>query len=407
MIVLYDIVIFLAAALLKVLALFNDKLALFVNGRKKVFATLASFSRNEKPILWMHCASLGEFEQGRPVLEAKAIQEKYQVVLTFFSPSGYEVQKHYNKAALVLYLPLDSKRNVRKFIKILNPSIAIFVKYEIWPNYLNELGKNNIKTLLISGIFRENQFLFSPLGAFIRKAMQQFEIVFVQDEKSKKLVEKIKIKDVKIAGDTRFDRVYEIVKQDNTLDFVSEFKANKPLLVAGSTWAEDEVLLVNYINTSLVDEKVIIAPHNINNEAIKKLKNSLTKKTILYSEMIGKQLTDYEVLIVDTVGLLTKVYSYATISYVGGGFGKAGIHNILEPATFGVPVVIAPNYYVFKEAVDLVEKNAIFVIQNQTDFNSIVKQLFEDNSLRKTKGNLLQKYIGNNAGATVKIVSYL
>lgn len=407
MIFIYDFLIFLSSLLLKVLALFNDKLTLFVTGRKKVYTDLNTLKRNGKPILWMHCASLGEFEQGRPVLEDESIQNNYQLVVTFFSPSGYEVQKDYDKVALVTYLPLDSKKNMRKFIKALNPSVAVFVKYEIWPNLLNELKKHQIKTLLISGIFKEKQFLFSALGAFIRKAMQQFETIFVQDEASKKLLEKIKIKQVSVAGDTRFDRVYEIVKQDNTLDFVSEFKANKPLLVAGSTWAEDEVLLVNYINTSLVNEKVIIAPHNINNEAIKKLKNSLTKTAILYSEIKGKQLADYEVLIVDTVGLLTKIYSYATISYVGGGFGKAGIHNILEPATFGVPVVIAPNYYAFKEAVDLLEKQALFVIQNQTEFNSIITQLFEDDLLRKTKGDLLQKYVENNAGATRKIVSYL
>ena len=403
----YTFFVHLTAFFLKGMALFNPKLKLFVSGRKTVFQQLENY-KPQKEVLWMHCASLGEFEQGRPVLEDAQIQERYSIVLTFFSPSGYEVQKNYPYADLVLYLPLDTKNKAKKFISLLKPKVAIFVKYEIWPNYLNELGKQAIQTVLISGIFKENQFLFKPLGAFIRKAMQHFTQFFVQDNVSKNLLEKYHFKPIKIAGDTRFDRVSKILTQDNSLDFLSEFKADKMLFVAGSTWAADEDLILKYSNTMQGSAlKIVLAPHNINAKAIQVLKANLKAKTVLYSERKGKDLATYDILILDTIGLLSKVYSYADFVYVGGGFGKAGIHNILEPATFGIPIIIAPIFATFKEAVDLVQQNAVFVIKNQKEFNQTIQKLTTDTALRKQKGTLCHEYIKNNSGATQIIVTYL
>ncbi len=407
MILLYSFAIQITTWILPVLAWFNPKLKLFVQGRKTTFEQLKNF-KTEKPILWMHCASLGEFEQGRPILEHPNIQNNYSVVLTFFSPSGYEVQKAYDKAALVLYLPLDSKANAQKFVTLLNPKTAVFVKYEIWPNLLNELGKQQIQTILISGIFNKKQFLFKPLGAFIRKSMSHFNALFVQDQTSKNLLENAGFKTVQIAGDTRFDRVQQIVNQDNELDFVTNFVANKKVFVAGSTWAEDEKLLIKYYNSkSVTDFKLIIAPHNIKKTAIQALKEALNTNVVLYSEHAGKNLSDYDVLIVDTVGLLTKIYSYASLAYVGGGFGKAGIHNILEPATFGVPIIIGSIFDTFKEAVALVEQKTVFVVDNQETFNTTVDLLLNDLALAKIKGSQCQEYINKHLGATEKIVSYL
>jgi 3-deoxy-D-manno-octulosonic-acid transferase len=403
----YNSIMHIAGFVLKLVALVNPKIKLFVQGRKMVFNDLKKFKPSKK-ILWMHCASLGEFEQGRPLLEHPEIQKNYSIVLTFFSPSGYEVQKKYAYADLVLYLPLDTKSNAQKFIRLLKPNQTIFIKYEIWPNYLTELAKQNSNTLLVSGIFRKNQFLFKPLGTFLRKAMQNINHFFVQDMASKTLLEKHNFNNISLAGDTRFDRVYEILKQDNHLDFITEFVANKTVFVAGSTWTEDEKLLVDYANKYQNKAlKIIIAPHNINTAAILKLKNSFKQKTLLFSEKESKNLADYDILIVDTVGLLTKIYSYADFAYVGGGFGKAGIHNILEPATFGIPIVIAPVFDTFKEAVDLANQNALFIIHNQAEFNQTIQNLSSNKILATEKGAMCKQYIEANIGATEKVIEYL
>ena len=403
----YNIIISIVGFVLKPIALFSPKTKLFVQGRKTVFEDLKNFKPSKKN-LWMHCASLGEFEQGRPLLEHPEIQENYTIILTFFSPSGYEVQKDYTYADLVLYLPLDTKSNAKEFVQLLKPKIAIFVKYEIWPNYLHELGKQHIKTLLISGIFRENQFMFKPLGTFLRKAMQNIQHFFVQDNASKELLEKQGFKAITVAGDTRFDRVYEILKQNNQLDFVSEFVGNKMVFVAGSTWSADEKLILNYANFQQKNNlKIIIAPHNINKQAITDLKRNLKQKTILFSEKEDENLANYEILIIDTVGLLNKIYSYADLAYVGGGFGKEGIHNILEPATFGIPIIIGPVFEVFKEAIDLAKQKALFVVHNQAEFDATMQALVNDKALRQEKGILCKQFIEANIGATEKVVSYL
>ncbi len=406
---LYNILIFKASLILKILALFNKKINFFIDGRKQTFTKLKQHIKKTDHVIWMHCASLGEFEQGRPILEK--LKEKYptkKIVLTFFSPSGYEVRKNYNGADVVCYLPLDSVKNAKRFLDIIHPETAIFVKYEFWPNLLKELKVRNIDTILISGIFRKNQVFFKWYGGFMRKALRAFSYFFVQDKLSENLLKSIKIEHVSACGDTRFDRVYEITKQDNTLDFISKFKNNTYALVAGSTWKEDEELLVDYINNKAsAKEKFIIAPHNINAKDIQELKKSITKKVVLFSEKEDRELQEYQVFIIDTIGILTKVYSYADIAYVGGGYTKSGVHNVLEPATFGVPIIVGPNYSKFIEVIELVAKEACFSVNNSQKLSVLLCSFFSDKIKRLETGSKALNYVINKTGATAKILKYL
>jgi len=402
----YQFAVFLATIFLPLTALFSKKIKLFVAGRKETFSKVTAL-KNEKTI-WFHVASLGEFEQARPIIEVLKKQYKhYKILVTFFSPSGYEVRKNYNLADVVCYLPLDSKANARKFIQEVNPAIAIFIKYEFWPNLLNELKRKEIKTLLVSGILRENQLFFKSYGGFMKKSLGAFHHFFVQDDTSKELLSSINFTNVTVAGDTRFDRVSEILEQDNSLDFINKFKDNTYTIVAGSTWKEDEELLVDYINTKATEgEKFIIAPHNIKPAAILELKKSIHKKTVLYSEKEREKLSDKHVFIIDTIGILTKIYAVADLAYVGGGL-KTGLHNILEPATFGIPVVIGNKYDKFKEAVDLVKIGGCISIKNQQEFTAALVHLKQDVSFRKLTGVINKKYIEHHLGATKLIMNYL
>lgn len=381
---------------------------LFIHGRKASFSKLSEFSENDK-IIWFHAASLGEFEQGRPVVETVKKQfPRHKILITFFSPSGYEVRKDYELADVICYLPFDTKRNMKRFVKIVQPALAILIKYEFWPNLLHELRVKSIPTILISGIFRKNQSFFKNYGAWFRKSLKAFDHFFVQDEASKKLLNNVQFDNVSISGDTRFDRVYEILQLDNQLDFVEKFKDGQYTIVAGSTWAEDEDLLVNYINSNALDnEKFIIAPHNMNKKAIRSLKESIHKKSILFSEKEGKTLENYQVLIVDTIGLLTKVYSYADVAYVGGGLSSNGVHNILEPATYGIPVVIGNHYDKFKEAVDLVSLKGCISIKDESTFSTIFMQLNSDKEFRRDTGDINRQYVKDNVGATSLIMNYI
>lgn len=405
----YDTLILITSFLLKIVALFNKKINLFVEGRKETFSKLEKEIKLNDDVIWVHCASLGEFEQGRPIIEKLRVENpNSKIVLTFFSPSGYEVRKNYDVADVVCYLPLDSKSNAKRFLKMVHPKLAIFVKYEFWPNFLKELKTNNVETLLVSGIFRKKQAFFKWYGGWMRNSLKAFSHFFVQDQNSKNLLESIHFKNVTLSGDTRFDRVFEITQQDNQLNFIAEFKNDSYTLVAGSTWKEDEDLLVDYINNHALDkEKFIIAPHNINQKAIEELKKSISKNTVLFSEKSNKDLKNYQVFIVDTVGILTKIYSYASIAYVGGGYTKSGIHNVLEPATFGVPIVIGPNYYKFKEAIELVENEACFVVDNSQKLCVLLNEFFAENKKREHAGNNALNYVLNNKGATSKILNYL
>ena len=408
MFLLYNIAIYLVGFLLKIIAIFNKKISLFVSGRKAVFLELASkFSPNDD-VVWFHCASLGEFEQGRPIIESFKFQyPNHKILVTFFSPSGYEIRKDYAFADLVTYLPLDTKKNAKKFIEIVNPQVAVFVKYEFWPNILKELKFKNIETILVSGIFRKEQAFFKWYGGWMRKSLTTFHHFFVQNKISKELLNSATFNNVTINGDTRFDRVFEITKQDNEIAFIENFTDQKYTLLAGSTWKKDEELLIDYINNhASVEEKFIIAPHNINQNDINNLKNNLTKKTLLFSEQATKNAEDAQVLIIDSIGILTKIYSYASIAYVGGGFGT-GIHNILEPATFGIPILIGPNYQKFNEAEELIELGACKAIHNNSEFNLAVTSLFSNDAERIDKGKKAREYILKNTGASKKIIDYL
>jgi 3-deoxy-D-manno-octulosonic-acid transferase len=392
---------------IKLIAPFNKKLKLFVVGRKGVFKKLkASIHPNDKTI-WMHVSSLGEYEQGLPILEYLQQHHKsYKIVLTFFSPSGYEVKKNTSVAHVVTYLPLDTKSNAKKFIALVKPTIAVFVKYEIWPNYLHYLKNNEVPTFLVSAIFNEKQIYFKSFGSFMRNALDSFSHFFVQNPKSKELLETIGFDKTTISGDTRFDRVEKILRNNNSVEFIRRFKGASVCVVAGSTWPEDEAVLVDYINTSNQKTKWVIAPHNIKSKDIERLRSSILKKSIVYSERANHNIQDADVFIVDTIGLLTKIYSYADIAYVGGGFAT-GLHNTLEPAVFGVPIVIGPQYHGFKEAEDLVELGGLLTITNSREFNDIIQELVNQSAKRKTVGEINATYITNNLGATQTITEHL
>jgi 3-deoxy-D-manno-octulosonic-acid transferase len=412
MLFLYNLVVLLAAQLLKIVALFSPKMKLFVDGRKSVFQTLAAKIQPLDKTIWFHAASLGEYEQGLPVIEAIKQQfPSHKIVVSFFSPSGYEVRKNNIVANVTVYLPLDSISNAKQFIKLVHPEMVFFIKYEYWPNYLNELKNQNIKTYLISVILRENQAFFKCYGGFYRNALKTFDYFFVQNESSKKLLQSIGFTNVKVSGDTRFDRVVSILERDNSLDFIEQFKDNKTTIVIGSSWAKDESLLVNYINQSSNDIKFIIAPHNIKKEQIQELKNSINKKVILFSENVESShslsMREYSVFIIDTIGILTKIYSYADIAYVGGGFGNPGVHNILEPATFGVPVVIGSNFSHFAEATALVNMEGCISIQNQNQLNAALDLLLHNEDERLEKGHVCSTFVQMNKGATQTIMNHI
>lgn len=405
MLFLYNLVVSLAGFLLRIIALFSPKIKLFVEGRKNVFSILENKIKPEDKTIWFHSASLGEYEQGLPVIEK--IKEKYpshKIIVTFFSPSGYEVRKNNTVADVTLYLPLDTKHNAKKFLKLAHPEFAFFIKYEFWLNYLKELETNKIPTYLISGIFRDNQMFFKWYGGFYRKALKAFTFFFVQNESSKQKIQSIGFENVIVSGDTRFDRVAAILERDNKLDYIENFKNSQPVIVFGSSWPKDEVLIAEYINQAPENVKFIIAPHNIKADQIAELKSLITKSTVLFSEKENKDLSKYNVFIIDTVGLLTKIYSYAAIAYVGGGFGNPGIHNILEPAAFGIPIVIGPNYSNFAEAVSLVNLQGCAVISNSAELKKTLDQLLSDNEIFTKKSIISKSFIQDNKGATETII---
>lgn len=405
MLFLYNLVVSIAGFFLKIVALFIPKIKLFVKGRKNVFAVLEEKIKPADKTIWFHSASLGEYEQGLPVIEK--IKEKYpshKIIVTFFSPSGYEVRKNNNVADVTIYLPLDTKKNAKRFLKLVHPEKAFFIKYEFWLNYLKELENERIPTYLVSGIFRDSQMFFKWYGGFYRKALKAFTYFFVQNESSKQKIEAIGFHNVIVSGDTRFDRVNAILERDNSLDFIENFKNNQTTIVIGSSWPKDEVLLAQYINQAPEDVKFIIAPHNIKAEQISAFQSQITKSSILFSKKESAALSNFQVFIIDTVGLLTKIYSYGTIAYVGGGFGNSGIHNILEPATFGIPIVIGPNYSNFAEAVALVQLGGCLVISNNEELKHALDKLVTDKNFLVEKGEICRSFIQDNKGATNSIM---
>ena len=395
--------------ILRCIAPFNHKIKQGVKGRTESFNILKSNLNSQNKTLWFHCASLGEYEQGLPVFKAlKAHYSKHKIVLTFFSPSGYEIRKQTSIADVVTYLPIDTKKNAKRFLNMVHPELTVFVKYEIWPNYLNEIKARKLKAILISASFRKNQSYFKFYGAPLKKALFAFDHIFTQNEASKLLLNSINYNDVTISGDTRFDRVSDQLSQNNTLDFIEIFKQDKLCVVAGSTWPEDDALFIDFINSEASkDIKFIIAPHNIKSSQIASFQEKLKTNTLLFSQKEQKDLSKAQVFFIDTIGLLSKIYSYADIAYVGGAMGHTGLHNTLEPAVFGVPIIIGSNHSKFPEAKDMIDNLGMFPVSNQQEFNNILKELITDKQKRLISGNHNLEYIKKNKGAVNHILKYL
>lgn len=358
--------------------------------------------------IWIHCASLGEFEQGVPIMEALLkTKPEHKLVVSFFSPSGFEIKKNTPLAHAVVYLPLDTPSNARQFVSVVHPELVLFVKYEFWPNYLFELQKNKIPTLLVSGVFRADQVFFKSYGGFMRSALGTFEHFFVQDKNSLTLLTDIGFQKITLSGDTRFDRVSNQLMMNNQLLFASQFKGNSICIVCGSTWSEDEDVLIDYINVAPNNVKFIIAPHKIETDKIQSLSKRIKQKSIRHSRMDQAEIADFKVLIIDCIGLLSKLYAYANIAFVGGAMGKTGLHNILEPATFGVPIIIGNNFDGFPEAKQLRDLGGLFVVHNSTETSNILSKLAENPSFRFESGAIAGNYIRENTGATEKIMEYI
>lgn len=405
---LYNFLTHTASLGLSMAGVVNPKLKAFVRGRKPVFHQLRSELDHSRPTVWFHCASLGEFEQGLPIMEGiKASYPNSQLLVSFFSPSGYGMRRDHPVADAVVYLPLDTPANARKFIDLADPALAIFVKYEFWPNYLEELHRNNIPTLLVSGVFRPDQVFYKWYGGIMRKALNRIEHFFVQDMASARHLAQV-VPDERIthSGDTRFDRVSHQIEADNNLPFADEFVDDKLCLVCGSTWPEDMAVLLPFLNASQ-DLKIILAPHRMDGGEIEAMENQLDKKVIRYSQREGRPLADYDVLIVDTIGLLSRLYSYADIAYVGGAMGNSGLHNILEAATFGVPIVIGKNFQKFPEAVKLEDIAGLYSVKDPEDCSAVLEKLVNDKRFREQTGMICGHFVNANTGATKAVLDYI
>lgn len=398
----------MTSLVLKVIALFNHKIKLGVKGRANTFNSLKNEIKKSDKTLWFHCASLGEYEQGLPIFDIlRKDYPKHKIVLTFFSPSGYEIRKNAPFADVVVYLPLDTKSNAKQFINLVNPELTVFVKYEIWPNYLNEIKKNGLRAILISAVFRKDQSFFKWYGTQTKQALFAFDHIFTQNEESKNLLESIGYKNATVSGDTRYDRVLNQLQIDNTLDFIETFKQNKLCVVIGSSWPEDEAILVPYINQCKHDVKFIIAPHNIKAKQIEGLKQSIQKETVLFSNKENTDLGNSSVFIIDTIGILSKIYSYADIAYVGGAMGKTGLHNILEPAVFGVPIIIGSNYKKFPEAKAMIDNGNVFSINDYSSLKNKLDLFIENKIVRKGTSEKSFNFVKEKEGAVIQIIKFL
>lgn len=404
MIFLYNLGVRHYQLLIAIASNFNNKAKLFRDGRKGWESRLRESIKAKDRIVWFHCASLGEFEQGRPVIEEFRVKyPEIKILLTFFSPSGYEIRKNYAGADYIFYLPLDTRRNAIKFIEIANPIAAIFVKYEFWYFFLNQLKNKNIPTYIISAIFRNDQVFFKPYGGWYRKFLFNFEHLFVQNENSKNLLAGIGVNNVTVAGDTRFDRVMANAQSTKKIPLLEQFVDNSKVMVAGSTWPKDEEVILEYFKSNPHNLKLIIAPHEIHPQSIEKLKEKLGLKTLRYTLPNEFDPKEAQVLIIDTIGILSSVYQYGDIAYIGGGFG-VGIHNTLEAAVFGIPVIFGPNYHRFQEAVELIEIGAACSITNSIDFNNAINNFISsEENLQKVK-RISIDYFSKKIGATKSIV---
>ena len=403
---LYTFALHMYALSVEIASFFNKKARMtrvgqwFTNGilRKKI-------DHNAKYI-WFHAASLGEFEQGRPMIETLRVRyPEYKILLTFFSPSGYEVRKNYDGADVICYLPFDTPFKVRKFLNLANPYIAVFIKYEFWLNYLTELKKRGIKTYIISAVFRPNQLFFKWYGKWYRKALESYEYLFVQDEDSKALLAEYGVNNVIVAGDTRFDRVLEIQQHSRLLPEIEGFvKDGKPILIVGSSWPEDEKIIIPYFN-SHPEIKLIIAPHEIHREHLLYIQSLLSRPSVRLSECNKNAVQNNDCLIIDSFGLLSSIYRYGQVAYIGGGFGN-GIHNTLEAAVYNIPVVFGPKHQKFKEAKGLIECGGGFSIDSDYTFANCINTFISDSELRENAGKAAGNFVHNKAGATERILSF-
>jgi len=411
---LYNLFIWIYPKAAWILGLFNPKAKEWHLGRKGLLSKLsAAFTSQTKPVIWMHCASLGEFEQGRPVLEQlKLTYPNYSILLTFFSPSGYEVHKNYSGADFVFYLPMDGSKNARQFLKIVKPSLAIFVKYEFWHYYLRGLQAQEITTLLIAGVFRKEQLFFKWYGLFYKNLLHTFTAFFLQDNHSQNLLASVGVENnVHFGGDTRFDRVIEIAEKFTTIEPIAQFCKNSQVIVAGSTWIEDDEIIATLV-AKHPSVKFIIAPHNITEQRLK-ICLGLYKNAILYSNYLH-QLNDTEAapqsfntLILDNIGMLSRIYHYATISYIGGGFSADGIHNCLEAAVYHKPVLFGPVYDKYIEAIGLIDAGGAVSVDDPSHFESAVISILRDDVKRNEMGANAGKFVQAQKGAAARIIDYI
>ncbi len=408
--ILYNIGIDVYAQLVRLASCFNPKAKLFHDGRKGLLKNIKESVNTTSPIIWVHCSSVGEFEQARPVIEwYKSEKPGFKILLTFFSPSGYEQYKKYALADWVFYLPLDKSSNVKEFISIVKPVKAIFVKYEFWYNYLTQLKKNGIPTYIISAIFRPSQHFFKWYGSFFREMLQCYTKLFVQDEQSVSLLKSAGVsQNVILSGDTRFDRVNKIASQSKDLPLIERFSKDRFVVVAGSSWEPDEELIAEVIkNFSKI--KLILAPHEVSEQRVEGIKKLFSGKRVLVITDLEKQNIDdinfdADILIVNKYGILSSIYKYGKVAYVGGGFG-VGIHNVLEAATYSVPVIFGPNYSKFKEARDLLKLGGAYTVSDKTQLYNIFNSFVVAPSEIELKGKISGKYVKDNLGATIKIIT--
>jgi 3-deoxy-D-manno-octulosonic-acid transferase len=407
----YELFLLLYAIAFRIAALFNTKARLGLQGRKNIFSTIqANLPPSSNQVVWMHCSSVGEFEQGRPLVESlKKNYPSISITITFFSASGYEATKNYEGADQIYYLPFDGASNAKKMVELLNPSLVIWIKYEFWYHYLHELKSRKIPVLLISGIFRNSQPFFKWYGSLWKEMLASFTYFFVQNESSLKLLSSIAINNnVIITGDTRFDRVIEIAEKFEPISIIEKYCKNNRVIVAGSTWEEDETELIHYIKANPAI-KFIIAPHETDQGNIQQMMK-VFPNALLYTDLTNALVEQREInnlLIIDNVGMLSRLYHYASITYVGGGFGADGVHNVLEAAVYGKPVIFGPEYKKYAEAIGLVESGGGIPIKNALELESVLNLLWEQEDVLKTKGIASKKFVFANAGASKKIIQFV
>ena len=401
MIIFYHITILLYAFVIRTTSLFNQKAKLWIEGRKHLLQKIKTTINSSENHVWFHCASLGEYEQAKPIIEKIKLEyPNYKILVTFFSPSGYELRKNDALVDYVFYLPIDTISNARSFIELVNPKMVFFVKYEFWFNYILQLKARNIPTYLVSGVFRTDQLFFKWYGKWYKKVLNGFTHFFVQNEASKTLLIEHGFKNVTLSGDTRYDRVFENSQNPTELPLIATFKENKLLMVGGSTWQPEEQILASFSNT---DFKIIVAPHDINESHIKQIEYLFKNKCLRYSNATLENVLNESVLIIDNIGILSNIYQYSDISLIGGGFSGA-LHNILEPASFGNVVLFGPKHIKYHEAQELINQKGAFEINNETDFNTILDSLLENlDTYQKNSSN----FVKNKIGATSKIFNYL